>query len=93
MSIMTDPNQLPYAEEAKLYTEIIDFFTERLPHVVGDTAEHLDEAALTKELFEVLSTETDEELAGLGISREEISKVAAAASGLFVIANNRQKRS
>jgi hypothetical protein len=87
---MTDPSHLPYAEEAKLYTEILDFFTERLPHAFGDTAEHLDEAALAMELFEVLSAETDEELAGLGITRDELSKVAAAASGLFVVANNRK---
>jgi hypothetical protein len=90
---MTDPDQLPYADEAKLYTEIIEFFTERLPHAVGDTAEHLDEAALSMELFETLANETDEELAGLGITRDEISKVAAAASGLFAVANNRQKKS
>jgi hypothetical protein len=66
-------------------------FTDRLPHAVGETAELLDEAALSRELFEVLSTETDEELAGLGIARDELSKVAAAASGLFVVANDRRK--
>ena len=87
---MTDPSHLPYEEEAKLFTDIIQFFTDRLPHALGDTVEHLDEAALSRELFETLSTQTDEELASLGISRDELSKVAAAASGLFVVANNRQ---
>jgi hypothetical protein len=88
---MTDQSHLPFEEEARLFTDIIEFFTERLPHAVGDTAELLDEAALSMELFEVLSTQTDDELAGLGISRDELSKVAAAASGLFVVANNRRK--
>jgi hypothetical protein len=88
---MTDPSHLPYAEEAKLYTDIIQFFTEKLPHAVGDAAELLDEAALSMELFENLSTCTDEELAAMGIHRDDLSKVAAAASGLFVVANNRKK--
>jgi hypothetical protein len=88
---MTEQQHLPYEEEAQLFTDIINFFTDRLPHAVGETAELLDEAALSRELFEVLSTETDEELAGLGIARDELSKVAAAASGLFVVANDRRK--
>lgn len=88
---MTEQSHLPYEEEAQLFTDIVNFFTDRLPRAVGETAELLDEAALSRELFEVLSTETDDELAGLGITREELSKVAAAASGLFVVANNRRK--
>lgn len=87
---MVDPSQLPYADEAELYTDIIEFFTEKLPHAVGDAAELLDEAALSKELFENLSTCTDEDLAKMGIHRDDISKVAAAAAGLFVVANNRK---
>jgi hypothetical protein len=77
---MTEQQHLPYEEEAQLFTDIVNFFTDRLPHAIGETAELLDEAALSKELFEVLSTETDDELAG-----------SAAASGLFVVANNRRK--
>ena len=88
---MNDPTHLPYEEEAKLFTDIIQFFTDKLPHAVGDAAEILDEAALSMELFENLSTCTDEELATMGVHRDDLSKVAAAASGLFVIANNRQK--
>jgi len=88
---MSDPSRLPYADEAKLYTDIVEFFTEKLPHAVGDVAELLDEAALSMELFENLSTCTDEELAAMGIHRDDLSKVAAAASGLFVVANNRKK--
>jgi hypothetical protein len=63
----------------------------KLPHAVGDAAELLDEAALSMELFENLSTCTDKELAAMGIHRDDLSKVAAAASGLFVVANNRKK--
>jgi hypothetical protein len=87
---MTDPSHLPYEEEAKLFTDIIQFFTDRLPHAIGDTTDHLSEAALSMELFEALSAQTDEDLAKMGISRDELSKVAAAASGLFIVANNRQ---
>ena len=43
---MSDINHLPYEEEAKLMTDIINFFTERLPHATGDALELLDEAAL-----------------------------------------------
>ena len=88
---MTDQSHLPYEEEAQLFTDIIKFFTDRLPHAVGDTVEHLEEAALSMEMFNSLSILTDEELAGKGIHRDELSKVAAAASGLFVVANNRWK--
>ena len=88
---MTEQSHFPYQEEAKLITDIIHFFTDRLPHAVGETAEHLDEAVLSTELFRELSTRTAEELAGLEISRDELPKVAAAASGLIVVANDRKK--
>ncbi len=89
---MSDRPQNPYEAEAQLFSDIIEFFTSKLPHAIGDTAEHLDEAALSEELFESLSTKTDEELEGMGIHRDDLSKVAAAASGLFVVANNRNKK-
>lgn len=89
---MADQTHLPFEEEAKLITDIIEFFTDRLPHAVGDSVEHLDEAALSTELFNYLSNRTDEELAGMGLHRDDISKVAAAASGLFAVANNRKNR-
>ena len=88
---MTDQSHHPFEEEARLFTDIIEFFTDRLPHALGETAELLNEAALSRELFDNLSIRTDEELAGMGITRDELSKVAAAASGLFVVANNRKK--
>jgi hypothetical protein len=87
---MSEQKNLPFEEEAQLFTDIIAFFTEKLPHAVEDTVEHIDEAALSRELFENLSACTDEELASMGIHRDELSKVAAAASGLFVAANNRR---
>ena len=89
---MSDQKHLPYEEEAKLFSDIIDFFTTQLPHSVGDTIEHIDEAAISTELFLNLSLCTDEELAQRGIHRDDISKVAAAASGLFVVANNQKNR-
>jgi hypothetical protein len=58
-----------------------------VPHAVGESIEHLDEAAISTELFLNLSLCTDEELAERGIHRDDISKVAAAASGLFAVAN------
>lgn len=87
---MADQSHLPFEQEAKLFTDIIEFFTDRLPHAIGESVEHLDEAALSRELFENLSARTDEELAQMGIHRDELSKVAAAASGLFLVANNRE---
>ncbi|MDX1483546.1 MAG: hypothetical protein R3229_03595 [Alphaproteobacteria bacterium] len=89
---MSTQDHLPYEEEARLFTDIIEFFTERLPHAIGETAEHLDEAALSMELFQTLSTKDDAELKEIGITRDELSKVAAAASGLFVVANNRRRQ-
>ena len=88
---MAIQSHLPFDEEAQLFTDIMEFFTDRLPHAVRKTVEHLDEAALSRELFDTLSTRTDEELAGMGISRGTLSKVAAAASGLFVVANSHHK--
>ena len=87
---MAEQSHLPFEEEAQLFTDIITFFTDRLPHAVGETVEHLDEAALSTELFENLSLCSDEDLAGMGIHRDELSKVAAAASGIFAVANNRR---
>lgn len=86
---MSEQKHLPFEEEAQLFTDILAFFTHKLPHAVGDTAEHLDEAALSSELFRNLSLCTDEELSAVGIHRDDIPKVAAAASGLFAVANNR----
>ena len=88
---MADQNQLPYEQEARLFSDIVEFFTDRLPHAIGQTGELLDEAALSNELFVELSTRTDEDLARSGIGRDELSRVAAAASGLFLVANNRKK--
>lgn len=84
---MANQTHLPFEEEAKLLGAVVRFFTARLPHAVGETVEHFDAATLSKELFEDLSARGDEELAGLGIGRDELSKVAAA-SGLLVGANN-----
>ena len=89
---MLDQKHLPYEEEAKLVSDIIRFFTGKLPHAVGDAIDHVDEAALSTRLFENLSLCSDDELAGRGIRRDDISKVAAAASGLLVAANRRRNR-
>jgi hypothetical protein len=88
--IMSEQKHLPYEEEARLFSDILAFFIDRMPHAVGDTMDHLDEAALSSELFRNLSLCTDEELAARGIHRDDVSKVAAAASGLFAVVNNRQ---
>ncbi len=87
---MANQTHIPYEEEAQFFTDIIKFFSTRLPHAISDTVDHLDEAALSTELFQELSTRTDEELSGMGIARDELSKVAAAASGLLAVANERR---
>ncbi|MDH3241817.1 MAG: hypothetical protein OEO83_14250 [Alphaproteobacteria bacterium] len=88
---MSEQKHIPFEEEARLFTDILAFFTDKLPHAVGDTVEHLDEAALSSELFRNLSLCSDEDLASMGIHRDDLPKVAAAASGLFVVANNRTR--
>ncbi len=85
---MANQTPLPFEEEAKLLGAVVQFFTARLPHAVCETVEHFDAATLSKELFEDLSARGDEELAELGIGRDELSRVAAAASGLLAGANN-----
>ncbi len=89
---MLDQKHLPYEEEAKFFSDIIRFFGNRLPHAISDTFDHIDEAALSTELFENLSLCSDDELAERGIHRDDISKVAAAASGLLVAANRHNNR-
>ncbi|HSR55011.1 MAG TPA: DUF1127 domain-containing protein [Alphaproteobacteria bacterium] len=86
---MSEQRHIPYEAEAQLFTDILQFFSEKLPHAVGDTVEHIDEAALSSELFRNLSLCSDEELADMGIHRDDIPKVSAAATGLFIIANSR----
>lgn len=88
---MSEQKHLPLEQEAQLFTDIIQFFTSKLPHAFSETVEHLDEAAVSSELFRNLSTCTDEELAKMGIHRDDLSKVAAAATGLFVVANDQKK--
>lgn len=88
--IMSEQKHYPYEEEAQLFTDILGFFTDKLPHAIDDTAEHLDEAAVSSELFRNLSLCSDEDLASMGIHRDDLAKVAAAASGIFVVANNRK---
>ena len=89
---MSEQKHFPYEEEAKLFADIIRFFSDRLPHAISDTADHLDEAALSTELFESLSLCSDDELAEQGINRDDLSKVAVAASGLLAVAKRRNNR-
>jgi hypothetical protein len=87
---MTNPNHIPYAEEAQFFADIMKFFGTRLPHAISYTIEHLDEALLSRDLFQELSAQSDEELSEMGIARDELSKVAVAASGLLGVANKRR---
>lgn len=81
------PKHLPYEEEARMLSEVVDFFIHRLPHAIEDTAEHLDEAALSSALFGRLSQMTDDDLAEMGLHRDDIPSVAANMAGLFNIAH------
>lgn len=81
------PKHLPYEEEAKVLQDIIDFFIDKLPHAIEETAEQIDEAQLSHNLFEQLSQLNDEELAKRGLHREDIAKAAALAASLFRIAH------
>lgn len=81
------PRHLPYEEEAQLMTDVLEFFVHKLPHAIEEAAEQLDEATLANTLFEQLSELGDEELAKLGLHREDIAKAASAAAGLFGVAH------
>ena len=81
------PRHFPYEEEARVLTDVLDFFIHKLPHAIEETAEHIDEAELARELFDQLSDLSDEELAKRGLHREDIAKAASAAAGLFRVAH------
>ncbi|MFM2129623.1 MAG: hypothetical protein RL477_1169 [Pseudomonadota bacterium] len=81
------PKHFPYEEEARVLTDVLDFFVHKLPHAIEETAEHIDEAELARELFDQLSDLSDEELAKRGLHREDIARAASAAAGLFRIAH------
>ena len=81
------PKHLPYEEEARMLSDVIEFFIHRLPHAVGETVNHLDEAALSTELMHRLEVMSDEDLAGMGLHRDDIPRISASLAGLFKVAH------
>lgn len=90
---MAEKEHLPYEEEAHVLTDIMNFIFERLPHAIGESIEHLDEAQVASLLVEDLEAKPDEELTAMKIKRDDIPKIAGAAAGLFRIANLTKKSS
>ena len=85
---------LPYEEDAQIFTNVLMFFVEKLPHAMGvafhdlkEMAEELDEAELSSELFNRMSSMTEEQLEALGLHREDIAKVSAHSAGLLRVAH------
>ena len=64
------PEHLPYEEEARMLSDVIEFFIHRLPHAIGATVDHIDEAALSTELMHRLEVMSDDDLKGMGLHRE-----------------------
>lgn len=81
------PKHLPYEEEVELMSEVIDFFIHRLPHATGETIEHISQANLANDLVKRLEQMTDDDLADLGLHRDDIPEMAANLAGLFKIAH------
>jgi hypothetical protein len=68
--------------------DVVNFFIHTLPHALEDTAKHLDEAALASTFSNRMEDLSDGQLTELGVHRDDIPVVAAAAAGLFRVANN-----
>ena len=81
------PEHLPYEEEARMLSDVIEFFIHRLPHAIGATVDHIDEAALSTELMHRLEVMSDDDLKGMGLHRSDISKISASLAGLFKVAH------
>jgi hypothetical protein len=81
------PEHIPYQEEAQLMLDVVNFFIHKLPHGLEMTAQHFDEAALASTFSNRIEDLSDGQLAALGVHRDDIPVVAAAA-GLFRVANN-----
>mgnify|MGYP007046918024 CR=1 FL=1 len=82
------PEHIPYQEEAQLMLDVVNFFIHKLPHALEMTAQHFDEAALASTFTSRMEDLSDDQLAGLGVHRDDIPVAAAAAAGLFRVANN-----
>lgn len=67
---------LPFKEEARLITRVINFFSVFAPSEVG-------KAVAARNITEALDEMNDEQLAALGIDRTGIALYAAKASGLI----------
>lgn len=81
------PEHLPYEEEAKFLSDVIGFFIHRLPHAIGETMDHLDEAALSTELMHRLEVMTDDDLKEMGVHRDDLAKISSSLAGLFKVAH------
>lgn len=89
-----DPEKdIPYSEEAKLASDIVEFIFHKVPHSISEAWEHMEEGALAASFVEDLSALTDQDLSEGGLHRDDISEVSAAAAKLFKVANNRAKQS
>lgn len=77
------PKHIPYEEEAQLMLDVINFFVHKLPHALEFTAQKFDEAALASSFTRRMEDLSDGQLANLGVHRDDIPRVAAAAADLF----------
>lgn len=84
------PKHIPYEEEAQLMLDVVNFFIHKLPHALEFTAQRFDEAALAHAFTDRLENLSDGQLTELGVHRDDIPDVAAAAAGLFRTAHKAQ---
>ena len=68
--------ELPFHDEARLITRVLNFFGTTLPQVIRS-------AIATRDIYEAMSRLDDEQLSALGIDRTTIAAYAAEKSGLL----------
>jgi len=86
-----DPSKLPYAEEAEVANEVVDFLFNRLPDFIGRELRNIDIAVSEANLFRELSNLSDAALKRRGLKRSDLPALVASMYHVINLANGRRR--
>lgn len=86
-----DPALLPHADQARVVSDIVDFFTDRLPTFVAREFDNYDLAWAEAELFRALAALPDRRLKKLGLDRADLPAFVLSTFHLIRVSEKRRK--
>ena len=87
-----DPKTLPHAEKARIASEFVEFFTDKLPNYISREFELLDIAWAENDLFDLLSSMPEREFKKRGMPRADIPTLMLSTFHLLNVAKKRKRK-